>query len=112
MQIDYIWFNDDHFNLLAHSDIIDTDNITGSDHNISTITLDTHLLIRNHAITTKRLNNRSRQIYQYHKMDTPKWLKFTKILDVMVNKHNIGYKATQITLTNDSDHNRILLSYL
>ena len=111
-RIDYIWFSDDHLNLLAHSDIIDAANITGSDHNITTLTLDTHLFIRNHATSIKRLNNRSRQIYQYHKMNSPKWLKFTKTLDFLVNKHKIGHKATQILLTNDSDHNRTLLSDL
>src|SRR2546423_15195466 len=54
-RIDYIWFCDDHLNLLAHSDIIDAENITGSDHNISTLTLDTHLFIRNHVRSNKKL---------------------------------------------------------
>jgi len=45
-------------------------------------------------------------------MNQPKWLKFTKILDTMVNKYNIGHKASQINLTDDNDHNRTLLSDL
>ena len=45
-------------------------------------------------------------------MDSLKWLKFTKTLDALVNKHKIGHKATQTSLTDDSDNNRNLLSDL
>ena len=70
-RIDYIWFNEVHLNMLAHSNIVDADLITGSDHNISTLTLDTHLVIRNHAKAKQASNKRkkTRRIYQYNKMD-------------------------------------------
>ena len=45
-------------------------------------------------------------------MNKSKWLKFMKILDTMVNKHNISHKAAQICLIDDNDHNRTLLSDL
>src|SRR5215204_6313712 len=101
-RIDYIWFNESQLNLLAHSDIIDAEFITGSDHNITTLTLDTHLLIRNHAKTTKRINNkRSRRIYQYHKMDQKKWKSFTKTLDNLLTTYNISHQAAHLDITED-----------
>src|SRR2546423_3085031 len=57
-RIDYIWFNEVYLNTLAHSNIVDANLITGSDHNISTLTLDIHLVIRNHAKAKQASNKR------------------------------------------------------
>ena len=68
--------------MLAHSNIVDADLITGSDHNISTLTLDTHLVIRNHAKAKHASNKRkkTRRIYQYNKMDKKNGLSSLKHL--------------------------------
>src|SRR5438045_878554 len=111
-RIDYIWFNEAHLNTLAHSNIVDADLITGSDHNISTLTLDTHLVIRNYAKAKHASNKRKKpDVYtNTTRWIKKKWVKFTEALDKLAAKHKIFNKAESIKLTADKDSNRNLIT--
>ena len=45
-------------------------------------------------------------------MDKTKWSQFTKTLDAILIKHNVYRKADQVLLTEETNHNRTLLTDL
>ena len=89
-----MWANKNWSNDLFTYDIIDSELITDSDHNIVLSTFNTSNTIRNNRISIQKKKKITRRFYQYDKATKENWDRYREVMDKALT--DFAKRITQI----------------